>query len=341
MLKLRSGLQVLACAAALVAAAPQSRAAPLDPPVTVKVGFVAALFDCFTIIAVDRGYFHQEGIEVELKQFPASLDANQALSIGAIDALASAVSVQLLNSKIRKIDSSIVASAGSNLPGHGSIALVLRKDLIDSGRYKGPRDLKGMKLATAMTAPAQFLAAQAGADAGLGEGDIEFVALGIANIVAGMSNKAIEGGSVNEPFASLMVEKADGVRVLSMDQKYPNFPAGYLMYGPLLTKTNVAAGNRFMVAYLKGLRDYRLAFGPEKKDQDAILALLKKNDIVVTPETPSLGIPEDGAPSFDHVDAYLDWLVQTGTLRGERPDPKSLWDDRFRQAALAALKDAP
>jgi hypothetical protein len=96
-----------------------------------------------------------------------------------------------------------------------------------------------------------------------------------------------------------------------------------------------------MVAYLKGLRDYRLAFGPERKDQEAILALLKKANIVILPKTPSLGIPEDGAPSFEHVEAYLDWLVATGTLRGERPDPKSLWDDRFRQAALTEMKDAP
>ena len=308
------------------------------PHVTLRLGIIGALFDAGSLIALENGYFREQGIDVEVKSFPGSADANQALSIGAIDVLASGISVAIFNARLRNIDMSIVAGAGDNTPGHGIISLVLRKDLVESGRYKGPADLKGLKLATGMTAPSQWFAARLAEAAHVKGTDVSFVGLGIANTVAAMDNKAVDGGSLNEPFATLLIDKAHGVRIASIDQKFPNFPAGYLIYGPMLTKTNVDAGNRYMIAYLKAMRDYRLAFGPEKIDRDKIVSILKKYNIIVEPDTPVAGIPEDCAPSFAWVDDYLDWQVASGNIRS-KPDPRSLVDDRFRQFALQQLQE--
>jgi NitT/TauT family transport system substrate-binding protein len=97
--------------------------------------------------------------------------------------------------------------------------------------------------------------------------------------------------SLNEPFATLLIEQAGGVRVASMDKLKPHFPAGYLLYGTSLTKTNREAGRRYMIAYLRGLHDYKLAFGPEKKNTADVVALLEKYNMNITPETPSMGVP--------------------------------------------------
>jgi NitT/TauT family transport system substrate-binding protein len=306
-------------------------------PTKLRLGIISALFDAGSLIAIEKGYFREQGLDVEVKVFPGSADANQALSIGAIDVLASGISVAIFNARLRNIDMSIVAGAGDNTPSHGIISLVLRKDLLESGRYKGPADLKGLKLATGITAPSHWLVTSLASEAHVSEKDITFVGLGIANTVAAMNNKAADGGSVNEPFATLLVEKGNGVRIASIDQKYPNFPAGYLIYGPTLTKKNVDAGNRYMIGYLKAMRDYRLAFGPKKIGMADSVAILRKYNIMVTPETPSLGVPDDCAPSFEWVNDYLDWQVKSGNIRS-KPDPRSLVDDRFRLFALEALK---
>jgi NitT/TauT family transport system substrate-binding protein len=317
---------------------PASGQAPPLPSVKLRLGIISALFDAGSLIAIEKGYFREQGIDVEVKTFPASSDANQALSIGAIDVLANSISVAIFNARLRNIDMSIVAGAGNNTPGHGTISLVIRKDLVDSGRYKDPSDLKGLKLATGITSPSHWFAASLAETAHVNEKDVSFVGLGIANAVAAMNNKAIDGGSVNEPFATLLIEKGNGVRVASIDQKFPDLPAGYLIYGPVLTKKNVDAGNRYMVAYLKAMRDYRLAFGPERIATVEITAILRKYNILITPETPVAGIREDCAPSFEWVPSYLDWQVKNGNIRS-KPDILSLVDDRFRLFALQQLQE--
>jgi NitT/TauT family transport system substrate-binding protein len=243
----------------------------------------------------------------------------------------------LFNARSQGIDIRVVASAGENSPGHGIISLVLRKDLLDSGHYKSAADLKGMKLATGIAQPSEWLGAAMAAGAGLGPKDVDFVSLGFANTIAAMSNRAVDGGSVNEPFATLLIEQAGGVRVASMDTFKPRFPAGYLLYGTSLTKTNREAGRRYLFAYLRGLRDYELAFGPEKKNTADVVALLKKYNMIIAPETPSMGVPADGAPSFAGVSDFAAWLKQTGSIQ-HMPDIKGLVDDSFRQDAIRRLK---
>src|SRR5260370_25990154 len=152
-----------------------------------------------------------------------------------------------------------------------------------------------------------------------------------------MNNKAAGGGSVNEPFATLLVEKGNGVRIASIDQKCPNFPACCLIYGPTLTKKNVDAGNRYMIAYLKAMRDYRLAFGPEKIGTAESVSILQKYNIMVTPDTPSAGIPDDCAPSFEWGNNFLHWQLKNREIRS-KPDPRSLVADPLLLFALYALK---
>ena len=45
----------------------------------------------------------------------------------------------------RGINMKIVADRASDPPGYGFNVLIVRKDLVTSGRYKTPADLKGMK----------------------------------------------------------------------------------------------------------------------------------------------------------------------------------------------------
>ncbi|CAG9173421.1 Putative aliphatic sulfonates-binding protein [Cupriavidus laharis] len=300
----------------------------------VRLGIISALFDAPSLIALEKGYFLDEGLDVELKSFASGPDEYQAQATGVIDVAASSVNVALFNARVRGVELSVVAGAGVNAPGRSFSSLVLRKDLVTSGRYKTPSDLKGMKIATGITSAPHWLTAELARRAGLQMDDVQYVGLGIANIVAGMTNGAVDGASVVEPFGTLLLERAGGVRVASADQVFPNSPAGYLVYGPALTVRNVEAGNRFMQAYLKGVRDYGQAFGPAQKDKDAILAILRKYNIDIRPDTPMMSIPEDGVPSMESVEAFLDWQVKLGTIR-TRIDPKSLRDDRFRQAALA------
>ncbi|MDT4824433.1 putative aliphatic sulfonates-binding protein [compost metagenome] len=300
-----------------------------------RLGIISALFDAPCLIALEKGYFLEEGIDIELKSFSTGPDEYQAQATGSIDVAASSVNVSLFNARLRGIELSVVAGAGINAPGRSFTSLVLRKELVTSGRFKGPADLKGMKIATGVTSAPHWMTAELARKAGLQANDVEYVGVGLANIIAGMTNGAVDGASLTEPYGTLLLERAGGVRVASADQLFPDSPAGYLVYGPALTK-RPEVGNRFMVAYLKAVRDYGQAFGPAQKEKDVILAILRKHNIDIRPSTPIMSIPEDGSASLKSVDAFLDWQIRLGTIR-TRPDPKSIVDDRFRLAALARM----
>jgi NitT/TauT family transport system substrate-binding protein len=328
----------LALAPALAHAQSPARMAraPLAPPVKVSVGIISAMFDAISLIAVEQGYFREEGLDVEIKAFPGSGEAAQALVIGAIDALASGPNPMIFNSRQRNIDLAIVASAGQHSPGHGSISLVLRRDLVESGRYQSPADLKGMKIASGLAAPSSWFVSELARASGVNPKDIELVQLGLPNVVAGMGNKSIDGGCINEPHATQVLKRVNGVRIMSMDQFRPNFPNGYLVFASMLTKKNPEAGRRYMLAYLRALRDYREAFITRKRDGANLLAMLKKYNMTVLPETPMVDLPEDGAPSFTGVDELVEWHIKMGNIRA-RPDLGALTNDSFRRYALQQL----
>lgn len=321
---------------AFAQSAARSKRTPLSPPVHVTVGIISAMFDSISLIAAESGYFREEGLNVEIKPFPGSAEAAQALAIGAIDALASGPNPMIFNSRQRNIDLSIVASAGQHSPGHGSISLVLRRDLVESGRYKTPADLKGMRIASGLAAPSSWFVTELARSGGVNQRDIELVQLGLPNVVAGMGNKSIDGGCINEPHATQVLKRVNGVRIMSMDQFRPNFPNGYLVFAASLTKKNPEAGRRYMVAYLRALRDYREAFITKTRDSESLVTVLKKYNMGILAETPMVDLPEDGAPSFTGVDELVKWHISQGNIRA-RPDLTALTDDSFRRYALAQL----
>ena len=63
----------------------------------------------------------------------------------------------------RGVGMRIVADKSTSAPGLSTAALVVRKELATSGRYRGPRDLRGLKVA----APATGTGASTSLDWGL------------------------------------------------------------------------------------------------------------------------------------------------------------------------------
>jgi NitT/TauT family transport system substrate-binding protein len=332
----RQFLAAGAVAAAIPGAWCQTRRAPLSPPQKVRVGIIAAMFDALSIIGAERGYFREEGLDVEIKPFPGSSDAANALAIGALEVLASGPNPMIFNAKLRGIDLTIVSTAGQHSPGHGSISFLMRRDHVDSGRYKSPADLKGMKLASGLAAPSSWFVSTLAQQSGVSEKEFEIVQLGLPNVIAGLGNKSIDAACINEPHATLVLKKVNGVRILSMDKFRPNFPNGWLLFGAGITKKNPEVGRRFMVGYMKALREYRQAFIEKTAPAAApeLMAMLKKYNMELTPDTPMLDFPANGQPSFAAVDELVAWHLKMGNIRAT-PDLKSLVDDSYLKYALS------
>ena len=98
-------------------------------------------------IADKKGYFRDEGLAVNFTNFDTASKMVAPLGTGQLDIGGGAPSVGLYNAIVRGIDIKIVADKGATPPGHGFQPLMIRSDLIASGRFKTLKDLKGLKIA--------------------------------------------------------------------------------------------------------------------------------------------------------------------------------------------------
>src|SRR5437879_12334480 len=68
------------------------------------------------------------------------------LGVGQLDVGGGAVSAGLFNAMARGVDLRIVADKGTIRTGQSYEALIIRRDLVESGRFKTLADLKGLRI---------------------------------------------------------------------------------------------------------------------------------------------------------------------------------------------------
>jgi NitT/TauT family transport system substrate-binding protein len=223
---------------------------------TVKVGVNKVISDIVFYIAEERGFFSEQKLKVQLISFDSGPRMIAPLGAGQIDVGAGASSAGLYNAVSRGIAVKIVADKGSTPPGYDYMPLIVRKDLVDSGRVKSLADLKGLKLAAAGPGSATNaklnLALTKG---GLQQKDAVEVNLSYPQQVAALTSKAIDGSITTEPSASNAIASGVAVR-LSDDGLYPGQQVAALLYGDALLTKRRAVGQRFMNAYVKAARVY-------------------------------------------------------------------------------------
>src|SRR5581483_1654847 len=132
---------------AATAGAPQAaQSGPLSPPVAVKFGDLPATSNAAIYVALDRGYFKEEGLDVTLETFDSFERAMPALATNQLDAAGGGVNAGMFSAIARGLPLKIVAGISRNEPGYSSSALVVRKELIDSGRVRDYADLRGLRI---------------------------------------------------------------------------------------------------------------------------------------------------------------------------------------------------
>ena len=261
----------------------------------VNVGIVNAFSDAVLFIAQDKGYFRDENLDVTLTPFKSGSEMVAPLGTGQLDAGGGSPSAGLYNAAARGINIKIVADKASSPPGYGNTKLLVRKDLVDSGRYKSLKDLQGMTVA--VDGPGVSNTAILNdvlTSVGLKYSDVKTVALAIPAQVVALQNKAIDAGLGVEPAATAAVQAGYADAILRDDQIAPNHEVACILYSDDFAKKRPDVAERFMRAYLRAVRFYNGALkdghlaGP---NADAVIAIIAAN----TPFKDAAGAPRHHA----------------------------------------------
>ncbi|MDR3153917.1 MAG: ABC transporter substrate-binding protein [Deltaproteobacteria bacterium] len=205
----RTGLAA-ALALALFLAAPSASslsAQEAAAPKVIKAGYTGGLCEGPIHIAHERGFFKDEGLDVELIKLEPGANF-EAIAAGQIDA-----SFGLLATLIQPLSNGLPIKITTGL--HTGCDKVLVKP--DSG-IKAAADLKGKRIGVpSLTSSPIMFARRALAAAGVKVGDkdseVEFLVFTNAELPLALQRGAIDAISANDPVASLAA-KSDGLTIL-------------------------------------------------------------------------------------------------------------------------------
>lgn len=224
-------------------------------PSTVRIGATMSQSDAPICVGLAKGYFAEQGLDVQISQLQTAAMMMAPLGAGQLDVATGAPTAGLFNAVGRGIDLKVVASEAISAPGYGVIAILVRKALIDSGRVKSFRDFKGLTFAEVGQGTAAFVTmSEALRRGGLTYRDVREVFIGFPEQITAFANGSIDAACTIEPFATKAIEGGYAVRFSASDVLVPNGMNGCIFYSGNFVRNGGDAAVRFMVAYIKSLR---------------------------------------------------------------------------------------
>lgn len=272
--------------------APSARPLAKTRKITIATGTLNAEYVAPLEVALDKGEFKAEGLDVTLKVLPTP-DALPLLAKGDIDALWAAPEAAVMNGVKGGFDIKWVAGNFSPGPGSKSGLWVRTKNgataasVRMAGRTLGTMIGKGSVIAY----PLQKALSQHGG----GLDEIQYRQLGSADVLTALRNGGVDSAWLLDP----IWRKVDGTAGYTFLGGQPQGePLGGMLYGRTLLHDDVDAGVALLRAYIRTVNTY---FASDyKKDETFVtyLAKLLKIDRAVLEATPSL---------------RMDWEIRQGT----------------------------
>lgn len=329
---------------AVLAAAAFVWSSPSYADEAIKIGVLNTVSDLPMYLAEQEGFFKQEGISLTMVPFKSGAQMMAPLGTGQLDAGATIVSAGLFNLSTRGVNLKIVSDRGSQRPGFGYYRLLVRKELVDSGKYKSFSDLKGLKVGTqSKGGSAEVTLNEALKRGGLTFDDVTISYLGHADAVAGLANGAIDAGFVTEPNASIALKQGSSLEVATGDQVDPDGILGVMAFDSTLLEKRRGVAKGFLKAFIRGCRLVNDAY----KDgvlqpvlADKVVSVYKTyfsmTDIDLIRSMKPSGCNPDGVPSAASLDKQYAFFKSRGYLEGY-PQLQPLLDFSLVKEVVAEL----
>jgi len=321
-------------------------AQPAAAQTTVKVASAGIASDIGFFLALKKGYFRDEGLTVELTQMANAPQMIGPLGMGQLDVGAGTVAASLYNAVAQNIAIRAVADKGSMRKGYGFSGLLVRKDLVDSGRFKTYSDLKGMKLAVGTFGSANASAMnEALKKGGLKWSDAaSVVALQFPQHIVAYENKAIDASMTNEPTATTAVQTGLAVRIAGNDEIYPAQQTAVVLYSEIFAREKPQIALKFMRAYIKAVRDYNDALKDGRiagSNAEEVIAVLTEHTFIKDPSihrsiTPA-AIDPDGRMSLEGLRNDLAFFKEQKLLQDENMTVERILDTSFVEKGVQEL----
>lgn len=301
----------------------------------IRVVHVPVLIFAPLYVAIERGYFAQQGLDVELISTPGGVSSFVVLASGRAEVVVGGLGAALFNAAARGLDFKVVGPVHMEKPPV-STPLVVSKKAYDSGQIRSVRDLRGKKVAVNVLGSAtEFWLNAALLKGGLSMEDVQVVAVNFPEVPAALENGAIAAGLLGEPLATLAEDRGQIVRL--SDDFVNGVQVTALYYSGEFMRTQPKAAVAFMVAWLRASRD--LYGGGYKRDD--VAAIVEKHTRVPAAVVKRAAAPfhePNGKMNFNDFKRLQEFFKKRGSLTYERPlEPRQYIDTSYVAEALKIL----
>ena len=318
--------------------------ATAQAPTTVKVGAIGIMADAGLYIGVERGYFTEKGLRIEMVPIASAGDVMAMLATGQLDFVGGGYTVPLFNAIARGLPIRAVVGRGVEIPGHETNVILVRPDLVDA--IKSPRDLKGRKLA--VNSPVSALIYPLGKimeSVGLTVKDLDLVNIPFPQMGTALTTRAVDAVIAVEPFVTLLHEKGTGVRWKGT-AAFVTDPVMHI--STYLTNHEWAekhpkVAQDFVAGYLRGVRVYHEAMLAGKARDEVVGYLVKHTpvkDRALYERIVWQFADPNGAMGRKSVEDQIAWYFKSGMITRKLPVDQVL-DLRYLEAAVKDIGALP
>ena len=287
-------------------------------------------------IAMDKGFFAEEGIEIEPQWFDAAHPIAVSTASSKVDVGATGITASLYNMAANGQKLGIVADKGREQKGYSSSALLVTTDNYNAG-VKSLKDLKGKRIGiTQKGSTFHYMLGRMLETQGMSLNDVEIVPLSkLSAVMAALESKQIDGCILNEPNITKVQKAGYGKLVVQVGDVIP-YQTSAIFYSPDFMK-NKDAAVRFMRAYNKACNYYYEA-AVEKKDAkklEEVVNIVAKY-VKAPAEDIKAGLPyidKDGKLLVSDIATQIKWYTTNKMISGTL-DAKDVANTSFLDEAM-------
>jgi NitT/TauT family transport system substrate-binding protein len=290
---------------------------------TVSIGVVPSVPAGATWIAVEKGYFREAGIEVQLEKIESAAPAMAMLAANRLQVVEGGLAASYWNGLAQGLPVIMALERGSSPLYHD---VLIRPDLAD--KIKTVADLKGRTVG--LVAPGSSVLYEMGKTletAGLSIKDIEIKYIPFPQMGVALANKAIDVAHEVPPFGEVIASQKLGVRWIDPDDYIKPQPISFIAYmaNTDWTSKNPELARKLFTALVRGGRDYCQAYhhGPNRQEVEDIMWKYKAvNDRAMIHTMAWQARDPNGRFNVASVLDVQDWFLKEGMINQKFPAEK-------------------
>jgi NitT/TauT family transport system substrate-binding protein len=219
-----------------------------------------------TYVALDKGYFRDAGLDVDIERIDSLGKAVAFLATNQMQVAQGGINAGFYNAVAQGLPVVLALESGSSPTYH---QIIVRVDLKD--QIRNPADLKGRTVGLSSPgSTSMYEVASVLASAKLGLKDIDAKNLAFSQMAAAMANGALDAAMEVAPFTERIVEQKIGVPWVDPDDYIHPLPmssVGYIVNTDW-ARQNAESARKLFVALARAGRDYCQAYhhGPNRAE---------------------------------------------------------------------------